>query len=103
MDKLHRRDLVDEIKPFIEYAKAQGSKGSHFLYINIAKWINQACGIESVEVADEVELANVSTACDIAMSAINKGMANNESYNDIKKTIQANLNSYALLINVEAA
>ena len=98
MGILHRRDLTDEIKPFIEYAKAKGSKGSHFLYSNITKWINKSCNLKSVKDADEIELANVSTACDIAMTAINHGMTNNDCYKAIKATIKANLDSYALLI-----
>ena len=97
--KLYRRDLTDEIKPFIEYAKNQGSKGSQFLYSNITKWINKSCGIESVADADEIELANLSTACDIAMSAIHKGMSSNESFKEIKATIKDNLHKFSSLIS----
>lgn len=89
--KLHRRDLTDDIKPFIEYAKAQGSKGSHFLYLNITKWVNKACGIESIDNADERQLANVSTACDIALTSIEAGMNGGNNYKIIKSDIKENL------------
>lgn len=98
MGKLHRRDLTDEIKPFVEYAKNKGSTGAHFLYTNITTWINKSCGLKSVKDADEVELANISSACDIAMSTINHGMENKECYKVIKQAIKSNLGSYALLI-----
>lgn len=89
--KIHRRDLTDDIKPFIKYAKAQGSKGSHFLYLNITKWVNKACGIESIDNADERQLANVSTACDIALTSIEAGMSDGNNYNLIKSEIKENL------------
>lgn len=96
--KLHRRDLTDDIKPFIEYAKSQGSKGSNFLYVNITKWINKACGIESIETADERQLANVSTACDIALHCIEAGMTKGSNYKQIKKEVKSSLTKFGFWI-----
>ena len=98
--KIHRRDLTDDIKPFIEYAKAQGSNGSHFLYLNITKWINKACGIESIDNADERQLANVSTACDIALTSIETGMTHGNNYKNIKSEIKENLCEFGQWIGV---
>ncbi len=100
--KIYRRDLTDEIKPFIKYAEAQGSKGSRFLYSNITNWINKACCIESITDADEIELANISTASDIAMRAINKGIRQAENYKEIKKAIKTNLGNFSSLIHGDA-
>ena len=100
LGKLHRRDLTDEIKPFIEYAEKQGSKGSHFLYTNITKWINSACGVDSVENASESELANVSTACDIAMNTIHAGITKAQNYKIIKNSIKSKLEIFGSLHRV---
>lgn len=96
--KFYRRNLTSEIKPFVEYAKSQDSKGSHFLYLNVTKWINKACGIESIEAADELQLANLSSGCDIALNAINLGMANNDDYKQIKASVKSRLEAYANLL-----
>ncbi len=96
--KYHRRDLTDGIKQFIEYAKAQGSKGSHFLYKNISTWVNKACGIESIDTAYERQLAYVSSACDIVLSRIQVGMSQGDCYKQITCEIKEELRIFGLCI-----
>ncbi|CAK0768816.1 hypothetical protein WCLP8_4290002 [uncultured Gammaproteobacteria bacterium] len=40
--KVMRHELTDTIKAFIEYAKAQGSRGADKYYMNITKMLNEA-------------------------------------------------------------
>jgi phage regulator Rha-like protein len=96
--KLHRRNLMDELKPFAEYAKSQGSKGFAFIYINITKLINSVCGVKSIDEADEQQLAKISTAHDITLKIVQQGMKDNTSYKTIKTLINAELKQYSVLI-----
>ncbi len=81
--KLTRRSETGTIKELVEYAKGQGSKHSHMLYITYSKLANKMAGIESRDLATVKQLNSLDEVEGMILHVIRLGMAGNKHYKEI--------------------
>lgn len=93
--KVVRKMETDQIKLFIEYAKAQGSQNADRYYVLLTKLINQRVGIGSGErdKADQkalLRLKSLETVVELHLATLMSGkQPYKEVYQGIKKFIEA--------------
>lgn len=79
------KELGDAVKPFVEYAIAQGSKHAKHYYTNFNNLINDFASVSSRDNCDLNQLEAVNTAINIVVACINEGIKNNVPYKKIFK------------------
>lgn len=81
--KLTRRSETDTVKELIEYAKGQGSKHSHMLYVTYSKLANKMAGIENRDLATVKQLNSLDEVEGMILHVIRLGMAGGKHYKEI--------------------
>ena len=79
------KELGDAVKPFVEYATAQGSKHAKHYYTNFNNLINDFASVSNRNNCDLNQLEAVNTAINIVVACINEGIKNNAPYKKIFK------------------
>lgn len=104
LGKLIRHDITDTIQQFVEYAKAQGSKGAHHYYSNISKGVNKALGIDDRDSIGEQDLHLLATAELIVERVLQAGMRDQLPYKSVYRGLTRVLGDFVLMTHdVDAA
>jgi phage regulator Rha-like protein len=99
--KIKRLEETDNIKTFVEYAKAQGSQNAERYYINITTMENKALFfIEQKfpnlrEVLNVNQLSIITCADNIVSKALKDGMISNLNYKDIYSLAKHRVEQFA--------
>lgn len=89
--KIVRSEETDMIKQLIDYAKTQGNKNCHKLYVVYTKLANQVIGVRKRDDADVIQLNNLSLAENIIINCIREGVAAHKHYKAIYQDCKARL------------
>lgn len=100
LGKLTRRELTDVIQPYVNYAKAQGSRGAGHYYTNITKLLNTTLGIDDRDTASENSLHLLATAEHIAEQYLNKGMADQLPYKAIYQGLKRQMEQLSAMLEI---
>lgn len=90
-----RKAETDQIKLFVEYARAQGSQHADRYYVSLTKLINRRLGIESGgrDKADQrtlMHLKSLETVVELHLATLMvEGLPYKEIYQGVKKFIEA--------------
>lgn len=101
--KLQNRDLTDEIKRFVEYAKSKGSNKPNMYYIHFQKLINKAQGVScnKRDSLDKKQLRTQHFIIDIIVNEISVGICNNLNYKDIYKICKEKVEYFVSCFNLK--
>lgn len=101
--KLQNRDLTDEIKRFVEYAKLKGSNKPNMYYIHFQKLINKAQGVScnKRDSLDKKQLRTQHFIIDLIKNEISVGICNNLNYKDIYKICKEKVEYFVSCFNLK--
>ncbi len=92
--KLTRKAETDVIQQLTKYAKAQGSKNAHMLYIVYSKLANGCAGISGRDIANVKQLNRLDMIEDIILNVIRRDMAQEKHYKMIYQDCKFRLNQF---------
>jgi phage regulator Rha-like protein len=98
LGKYQRHDITGTIQQFIDYAKAQGSRGAGHYFINITNCVNKALGIEDRDKAGEDMLALLAVAEIVAERVLLEGMSAQLPYKNIYEGIKQQITIFAAMV-----
>lgn len=93
-----RNDLTASIQRFIDYAKANGSRGAHFYFINITKEINKTLGISDRDEVTEDMLSILAFTEIVVESVITEGIRELTPYKEIYLDLKERLSTISELL-----
>jgi hypothetical protein len=100
LGKLTRKEITDTIQNFVDFAKAQGSRGAAHYFTNITKLVNTTLSIDGRNNISEENLHLLSTAEYICEQWLLKGMSEQLPYKSIFLGLKHQMAAFKQMLEV---
>jgi len=98
LGKFTRKDITDTIKLYVDYSKAQGSRGAGHYYTNITKLVNTTLCIDDRDELTEDSLHILATAEYVVEQCLLKGMSEQLPYKPVYQGLKRTMAEYSAML-----